>query len=96
MSSSIYVSAFSFPLVDDLGGSKSSGLQRNSSCFLCRASNDAMESSTDGSLNCGGGLLFPLLSFLLGFGMQVASDTSSGEGSLYGIEYLPLGDAHRP
>jgi len=71
--------AFSFPFVDGLEWS--GGLRFASSCFLHKASSDAMDSSTIGSLNQGVDLL-RLEELLLGFDIWIDSDTSLGEGSL--------------
>jgi len=71
--------AFSFPFADGLGGS--GGLRFAGSCFLRKASSDAMDSSTVGSLNRGVDLLW-LEGLLLGFDIRIGSDTSLGEGSL--------------
>ena len=71
--------AFSFPLVEGLGGS--GGFHFVGSCLLHSASIEAIDSSTVGSLNQGGALLL-LLGFLLGLVIQIGSDTSLGEGAL--------------
>ena len=71
--------AFSFPLVEGLGGS--GGFRFAGLCFLHSAWIEAIDSSTIGSLNRGGAL-FLLLGFLLGLIIRIGSNTSLGEGAL--------------